>query len=48
MTTYKGGVRVPVLVRWTGHIPAGRVLSGILAITCDFSRVMAKMQKGAQ
>ena len=25
LTTFEGGVRVPCLVRWTGHVPAGRV-----------------------
>ncbi|HEX3870312.1 MAG TPA: sulfatase-like hydrolase/transferase [Pirellulales bacterium] len=24
-TMYEGGVRVPFIVRWTGHVPAGRV-----------------------
>lgn len=29
MTTWEGGVRVPMMVRWPGHIPAGSVLNGI-------------------
>ncbi len=27
LTTFEGGVRVPCLVQWTGHVPAGRVSS---------------------
>ncbi|HEY1252644.1 MAG TPA: arylsulfatase [Thermoanaerobaculia bacterium] len=30
-TTWEGGVRVPCLVKWPGHIPAGRVSNGIQA-----------------
>lgn len=29
MTTYEGGVRVPMMARWPGHFPAGKVLNGI-------------------
>jgi arylsulfatase len=28
-TTWEGGVRVPCMVRWPGHIPAGRVSNGV-------------------
>lgn len=29
MTTWEGGVRVPMLLRWPGHVPAGSVRNGI-------------------
>ncbi|TGD75246.1 arylsulfatase [Mangrovimicrobium sediminis] len=29
MTTYEGGVRVPMMARWPGHIPADTTLNGI-------------------
>jgi len=28
-TTWEGGVRVPMLLRWPGHVPAGRISNGI-------------------
>jgi arylsulfatase A-like enzyme len=34
-SSYEGGSRVPCLVRWPGHVPAGRVSDAIFA-TIDF------------
>jgi len=41
MTTYEGGVRVPMMVRWPGHIPAGQVLNGIQAHMDIFTTLAA-------
>jgi len=41
MTTYEGGVRVPMMVRWPGHVPAGQVLSGIQAHMDIFTTLSA-------
>jgi len=30
-TTYEGGFRAPALVRWPGHVPAGKVENGIIS-----------------
>jgi arylsulfatase len=30
-TGYEGGFRVPAIVRWTGHVPAGKVENGIMS-----------------
>ncbi len=30
-TTYEGGYRVPAIVRWPGHIPAGKVQNGLMS-----------------
>ena len=41
MTTYEGGVRVPMMVRWPGHIPAGEVRYGIQAHMDIFTTLAA-------
>ena len=41
MTTYEGGVRVPLLIRWPGHIPPGSTLNGIQGHQDLFSTLAA-------
>ncbi len=43
MTTWEGGVRVPFLVRWPGHIPAGSKLNGISSHEDVFPTVAAAL-----
>ena len=43
MTTWEGGVRVPFLVRWPGHIPAGLALNGISAHQDVFPTIAAAL-----
>jgi arylsulfatase A-like enzyme len=39
---YEGGLRLPLLVRWPGHVPAGRVDDSIIGAV-DFLPTMAKL-----
>lgn len=41
-STYEGGLRVPCLARWPGHIPSGRVSDAIFA-TIDFLPTLGKL-----
>jgi arylsulfatase len=41
MTTYEGGVRVPMLVRWPGHIKPGSEFNGIQAHMDIFTTLAA-------
>jgi len=41
-STYEGGLRVPCIVRWPGHVPAGRV-SGAIFSTLDFMPTFAHL-----
>ena len=41
-TTYEGGMRVPCVMRWPGHIPAGRVCDE-LATTMDILPTFARL-----
>jgi arylsulfatase len=45
-TTYEGGVREPFLARWTGQIPAGKVVNG-LASMMDVVPTVAKLTGAA-
>ena len=41
-STYEGGIRVPAIVRWPGHVPAGRVSDALFA-TIDFMPTLATL-----
>ena len=41
-STYEGGLRVPCVVRWPGHVPAGRTSDAIFA-TIDFLPTFARL-----
>jgi arylsulfatase len=40
-TIYEGGVRVPMMVRWPGKVPAGKVENGIISLLDWFPTLMA-------
>ena len=40
-TLWEGGLRVPAVVRWPGHVPAGRVTDLIMHMTDVFPTVLA-------
>jgi arylsulfatase A-like enzyme len=41
-STYEGGLRVPCIVRWPGHVPAGRTSDAIFG-TIDFLPTFGKL-----
>lgn len=52
-TLYEGGVRVPLIVRWPGHVPAARVDETSVLNVCDLAPTFcrlggAKMPEGYQ
>ncbi len=44
-STYEGGIRVPCLARWPGHIPAQRTSNAIFS-SIDFLPTFARLAKG--
>jgi arylsulfatase A-like enzyme/dienelactone hydrolase len=41
LTTFEGGVRMPAMLRWPGHVPAGRVVDELVT-TMDWFVALAK------
>ena len=46
LTAFEGGMRVPCIVRWPGHVPAGRVSDEMLS-TLDLFTSMARLAGAA-
>jgi N-acetylgalactosamine-6-sulfatase len=44
---YEGGVRVPGIVRWPGHVPAGRIEETAVVAGCDFLPTVCKLAGAA-
>jgi arylsulfatase A-like enzyme len=40
---YEGGVRVPFIVRWPGHVPSGRIDDTSVVAACDFLPTLCKL-----
>jgi arylsulfatase A-like enzyme len=40
---YEGGIRVPFIVRWLGHVPAGRIDDRSVVAGCDLVPTLAKL-----
>lgn len=40
---YEGGIRVPLIVRWPGHVPAGRVDETSVFNICDFAPTFCRL-----
>ena len=40
---YEGGIRMPLIVRWPGHVPAGRVDDQTVVAAVDFFPTFSKM-----
>jgi arylsulfatase len=40
-TIFEGGFRVPMMVRWPGHVPAGKVENGVIALLDWFPTLVA-------
>ena len=44
-TIMEGGMRVPMIVRWPGHIPAGKVENGIMSGLDFFPTLVAARRR---
>jgi N-acetylgalactosamine-6-sulfatase len=40
---YEGGIRVPFIVRWPGHVPSGRIDETSVVAACDFLPTLCKL-----